>query len=138
MTKLNVTNGELLDLINGLFAVKDLTGKDFSLPVGKNLNILKEALDPLEKLGKPSEEFLELAEKVQAIAEKNEEDSKEQITSLEGQYPELVAARKLQVEAMRVKMEEKQEIELYLLDPEILPEAITPQQVMNLEKIIKN
>ena len=120
MTKFNVTNGELLDLINGLFAVKDLAGKDFSLPVGKNLNILKEALDPLEKLGKPSEEFLELAEKVQAIAERNEDDS----------------LRKEQIEVMKVKMEEKQEVELHLLDSEILPEEITPQQIMNLEKII--
>jgi len=136
MTKFNVTNGELLDLINGLFSVKDLAGKDFSLPVGKNLNILKEALDPLEKLGKPSEEFLELAGKVQAIADRNEEDSAEQISSLENDYPELVALRKEQIEVMKVKMEEKQEVELHLLDSETLPEEITPQQIMNLEKII--
>tara|TARA_R100000742_G_C4227224_1_gene49581 strand:+ start:103 stop:516 length:414 start_codon:yes stop_codon:yes gene_type:complete len=137
MTKLNATNGELLDLINGLFAVKDLSGKDFSLPVGKNLNILKEVLDPLEKLGRPSEEFLELASKVQAIADKNEDDSKEQILELEAQYPELVAERKKQVEVMAEKMQEKLEVELYTLSTDILPEAITPQQIMNLEKILE-
>jgi len=137
MTKIKATNGELLDLINGLFAVKDLSGKDFSLPVGKNLNILKEALDPLEKLGRPSEEFMELAGKVQAIAEKNEEDSAEQINKLEEGNPELVTERKKQVDLMSAKMKEVLEVELYSLSADILPEDITPQQIMNLEKIIE-
>jgi len=137
MTKIKATNGELLDLINGLFAVKDLSGKDFSLPVGKNLNILKEALDPLEKLGRPSEEFMELAGKVQAIAEKNEEDSAEQINKLEEGNPELVTERKKQVDLMSAKMKEVLEVELYSLSADILPEDITPQQIINLEKIIE-
>ena len=137
MTKINATNGELLDLINGLFAVKDLQGKDFSLPVGKNLNILKEALAPLEKLGQPSEEFLELAGKVQMIAEKNEDDSQEQIEKLEKENPELVTARKEQVDLMKERMKDTQEVELYTLSEDILPDTITPQQIMNLEKIIE-
>lgn len=137
MTKINATNGELLDLINGLFAVKDLAGKEFSLPVGKNLNILKKILNPLEKLGTPSEEFMDLARKVNMIAEAGEENSKEQIEELEGQFPELVKARKEQIEIMQTKMAEEVEVELHLISPEILPEEVTPEQIMNLEKIIE-
>jgi len=137
MTSIKATNGELLDLINGLFSVKDLTGKQFSLPVGKNLNILKEVLDPLEKLGKPSDEFLDLASQVQAIAEKEDDDSKAQIDKLEADNIEIVNIRKEQIEAMKAKMEDIVEVELHLLNPDILPEDITPQQIMNLEKIIE-
>ena len=137
MTKINATNGELLDLINGLYAVKDLSGKSFSLPVGKNLNILKETLFPLEELGRPSEEFMELAQKIQAIAEENADDSKQQITKLEEKHPELIEERKKQMRVMKEKMEEKQTVKLYPLSEDILPENITPEQIMNLEKIIQ-
>lgn len=137
MTKITATNGELLDLINGLFAVKDLSGKEFSLPVGRNLNILKEFLNPLEKLGTPSPEFMEMARQVSAIAEEGAEDSKEQIEALEAKNPELVEARKEQIEIMQTKMAEEVEVELHTLSTEILPEDVTPEQIMNLEKIIE-
>ena len=42
MKTINATKGELVNLINGLFAVQDLKGKKFSLSVSKNIKILQE------------------------------------------------------------------------------------------------
>ena len=37
MTTINATKGEFVNLINGLFAVSELKGKDFSLTVSENI-----------------------------------------------------------------------------------------------------
>ena len=60
MTKINATKGEFVNLINGLFQVQDLKGKNFGLAISKNIAKLKEELQHLEDLGKPSEEFMKL------------------------------------------------------------------------------
>ena len=74
MTTINATKGELVNIINWLFTVQELKGKKFSLIVSKNIAILKDFLKDLEEAGKPSEEFIVIAEQVNAIANKNEED----------------------------------------------------------------
>ena len=70
MKTINGTKGELVNIINGLFAVQNLKGKEFSLTVSKNIAILKKELKDLEDAGKPSDEFLKLAEQVNEIASK--------------------------------------------------------------------
>ena len=64
-TKLKTTNGELVDLMNGLFSVQDLRGKDFGLKVSRNMSKLQDALVEVEEVGKPSEEFVKFAQDVQ-------------------------------------------------------------------------
>ena len=72
MTKMTATKQELVNLMNGLFAVQEVQGKQFSLTVSKNIQLLKEELKDLEKAATPSEEFLKLASKVNEITNNTE------------------------------------------------------------------
>ena len=84
MTKtINATKGELVTIINGLFGVQELKGKAFSLVVSKNISTLKDKLKDLEDAGAPDPKFLEVAQKVNEIANKNEPDAKDQINKIE-------------------------------------------------------
>ena len=136
MTTINATKGELVNIINGLFTVQELKGKKFSLIVSKNIAILKDFLKDLEEAGKPSEEFIVIAEQVNAIANKNEEDAKEQIDKLEEDNKELVEDRRKQMAKVEEMMKEDTSVELHPLSEDVLPEDITAQQINKLIKII--
>lgn len=136
MTTINATKGELVNIINGLFTVQELKGKKFSLIVSKNIAILKDFLKDLEEAGKPSEEFIVIAEQVNAIANKNEEDAKEQIDKLEEDNKELVEDRRKQMAKVEKMMKEDTSVELHPLSEDVLPEDITAQQINKLIKII--
>ena len=135
--KIKTTKGELVTIINGLFGVQELKGKKFSLVVSKNIAILKEALIDLENAGKPSEEFLAIAQKVNEIANKNEEDAKEQIDKLEEENKELVEARRAQMAKVEKMMKKEIEIELNIISEDLLPEDISAQQINKIIKIIE-
>ena len=85
--KLTTTHGELVDLMNRLFNVQDLKGKGFALKVSENMGKLQTALSEIEKVGKPTEEFMKFAKDVQVLQQGNDADAvkklEEQITSLE-------------------------------------------------------
>ena len=96
MTTINATNGELVNLVNGLFAIQDLKGKQFSIAVSRNIALLQDELKDLEKAGAPSKEFMELASRVNDIANTKDEDSKEQIDQLdEDILPEEITAKQI-------------------------------------------
>ena len=82
MKTITGTKGDLVTIINGLFGVQALKGKKFSLVVSKNIALLKKELQALEDAGKPSDEFMAIAEQVNTIANENAEDAKEQIEKL--------------------------------------------------------
>lgn len=136
MTKINATKGEFVNLINGLFQVQELKGKKFGLVVSKNITILKEDLKHLEDLGKPSEEFMELATKVNQISQENPENAKEVIDKLEKENEVLVKARREQLAKVTELMKDKIDIKLNTISEESLPEEITAQQINNIERII--
>ena len=137
MTTINATKGDFVNLINGLFGVQELKGKKFSLVVSKNISILKKALQELEDAGKPSDEFLELAEQVNEIANKNEEGAKEQIDALEKNNQELVDSRRVQMDKVTKIMEEEITVDLNTITEDILPEDVTAQQINKIIKIIE-
>ena len=137
MTTIKTTKGELVNIINGLFAVQELKGKKFSLTVSKNIAILKTKLQKLEDAGKPNEEFMKLAEQVNEIANKNEEDAKEQIDKIEKDNQELVDARREQMDNVAELMKEEDEAELHIIEEKTLPEDITAQHINKLIKIIE-
>ena len=137
MTTINGTKGELVNVINGLFAVQELKGKKFSLVVSKNIAILQETLKEVEDAGKPSEEFMVLATQVNEIANKNEEDAKEQIDTIEKENQELVASRRAQMDKVTEMMKEEVSVDLYTLSEDILPEEVTAQQITKIIKIIE-
>ena len=135
MTTINATKGEFVNLINGLFQVQELKGKKFGLVVSKNITILKEDLKHLEDLGKPSEEFMELATKVNQISQENPENAKEVIDKLEKENEVLVKARREQLAKVTELMKDKIDIKLNTISEESLPEEITAQQINNIERI---
>tara|TARA_R100000005_G_C4890759_1_gene137733 strand:- start:284 stop:697 length:414 start_codon:yes stop_codon:yes gene_type:complete len=137
MKTINATKGELVNLINGLFAVQDLKGKKFSLSVSKNIKILQEELKDLETAGKPTKEFLELADRVNIIANEGAEDSQAKILALEEDNKELVESRRKQLEDVTAMMEESASVKLETISESVLPEDITAKQINNIEKIIK-
>ena len=137
MKTINATKGELVNLINGLFAVQDLKGKKFSLSVSKNIKILQEELKDLETAGKPTKEFLELADTVNIIANEGAEDSQAKILALEEDNKELVESRRKQLEDVTAMMEESTSVKLEPILESVLPEDITAKQINNIEKIIK-
>ena len=137
MKTINATKGELVNLINGLFAVQDLKGKDFGLVVSKNITSLKEGLKHLEDEGKPSEEFIKLAQKVNEISNENSEDAKEKIDTLEKENEELVKSRREQMDRVMELMKDDISLNLFMISKKVLPNDITAKQINNIEKIIK-
>tara|TARA_R100001510_G_scaffold29528_1_gene26193 strand:- start:144 stop:557 length:414 start_codon:yes stop_codon:yes gene_type:complete len=137
MKKINATKQEFVDLINGLLQVQELKGKKFSLLVSKNLNILQKNLEDVQKAGTPSEEFLELAQKVNMIASGKAPDSQEQIDKLEAENKELVDARKEQMAKVTEMLKEEIELELNILPEDTLPEDVTAKQINSIINIIE-
>ena len=137
MKTINATKGDFINLINGLYQVQDLKGKDFSISVGKNIAILHDKLKDLEKVGTPSEEFMQLATKVNEIANKGEENAKEQIDKLEEENKDLVASRRVQMDEVAEMMKEEIKIKLNILTEDSLPEDITAKQINTMIKIIE-
>tara|TARA_R100001377_G_C3110666_1_gene82454 strand:- start:67 stop:507 length:441 start_codon:yes stop_codon:yes gene_type:complete len=134
---IKATKGELVNVINGLFAVQELKGKKFSLVVSKNIAILQETLKEVEDAGKPSDEFMVLATQVNEIATKDEEDAKEQIDTIEKENQELVASRRTQMDKVTEMMKEEVSVDLYTLNENILPEEVTALQITKIIKIIE-
>ena len=137
MTTINATKGEFVNLINGLFQVQELKGKEFGLAISKNIATLKKELQHLEELGKPSEEFMKLAQKVNEITSSGADDAKEQVDKLEEENLELVSSRREQMEKVTELMKDKMKIKLFTISEDTLPEDITARQINNIEKIIK-
>tara|TARA_R100000900_G_scaffold145859_1_gene133216 strand:+ start:462 stop:875 length:414 start_codon:yes stop_codon:yes gene_type:complete len=137
MTTINATKAEFVNLINGLFQVQELKGKKFGLVISKNIATLKKELQHLEDLGKPSEEFMELAMKVNEISQSDPENSKEKIDKLEKENEELVKLRRDQMDNITELMKDKMSIDLKIISEDILPDDITAKQINNIEKIIK-
>ena len=137
MTTINATKAEFVNLINGLFQVQELKGKKFGLAVSKNIVTLKKELQHLEELGKPSEEFMELAMKVNEISQKDPENSKVEIDKLEKENEELVKLRREQMDNVTELMKDEMSVELKTISEKVLPEEITAKQINSIEKIIK-
>ena len=137
MTKINATKDEFARLYNGLVEVKDLKSKKFALVISKNMAIIRDALQHVEDLNRPTKEFIEIAQKINAIANKNEEGAEEQIKNIEEANAEIIQTRKDQVEKVSEILKEELELELTLITEDILPEDITADQITNILKIIK-
>ena len=137
MKTINATKQEFVDLINGLFQVQELKGKEFSLLVSKNINILQKNLKDIQEAGTPSEKFLELAQQVNAIANANAEDSQEKIDKLESENKELVESRKNQMAKVSEMLIKDMELELHVLPESVLPEDVTAKQINTIINIIE-
>jgi ElaB/YqjD/DUF883 family membrane-anchored ribosome-binding protein len=137
METINATKGEFVNLINGLFAVQQLEGKQLGLVVSKNIIKIKDALEDLEKMGTPTDEFMKVAQKINELANSDSEDAKKEIDKIEIENKELVEARQAQMENVKEAMLESMDLELEIISEDLLPENITAQQITGIHKIIK-
>ena len=134
MTKVELKNGEFVELVNGLFSVQNLKGVKFGLLVSKNIRILQEELNHLESAAAPSEEFLALSAQVNALIA---EDKKEEIQKLEEENAELVQARKDQLAEVEELLQETTKMNLHIIPEDCLPADISGEQIINIDRIIE-
>lgn len=137
MKTITGTKGELVTIINGLFGVQDLKGKKFSLIVSKNINILKDTLKELEEAGKPTKEFMAIAEKVNAIANENKDNAKEEIEKIEKDNKKIVEARRKQMAKVEEIMKEDATVDLHVIEEQTLPADISASEINKIIKIIE-
>jgi hypothetical protein len=138
MKTIKGTKQDLVDIFNGLFLVQELPGKKFSLVVSKNIATIQEALKDVEEVGKPSKEFMVIAEQVNKIASSlPEEEAKKQIDELEKENEDLINARREQMSKVEEMMSDSIEVKLQIISEEVLPETITAQQINKIIKIIE-
>ena len=125
-------------MVNSLFSVRDLEGKDFAVTVAKNIQILTDNLKDVEEAGKPSKEFMELAMSVNAFTSKKDDDEAiYKVKELEEENKELIDERRKQIEAVSILMEDELELDLHPISETIIPESITATQIAGLTKILK-
>jgi len=132
--KVRMKNGEFVELFNGLTSVQKLKGVKLGLLVSKNIRIIQEELKDIEEASKPSDDFLELSQKVQVLMN---QDKKDEIADLEKENAELVQSRKDQLEEVDKLLLEETEIELHAIPEDCLPADITGEQIINIDKIIE-
>ena len=137
MTTINATKKEFVALVNGIYKIQNLEGKALAIVASKNLSILQESLKDIEEAGKPSKEFLAVAEKVNEIANNNPEDAQAEINKIEEENKELVEARRKEMAKIEEMMRETAEVELEFISKDLLPEDISPAQLNKLSKIIE-
>ena len=137
MKTITMSKNQAAELYNGLVDVKDLKSKNFALKAAKNMTAIKEALQDIEELGKPTDEFMELSLRVQTIVKENPDDGKERIEKLEKENIELVEQRKSQLELVNERLLEDVDLKLDIFSEDVLPDEITTDQINKLIKLIE-
>ena len=115
---IKTTNGELVNLINGLFAVQDLKGVKFGLLVSKNVRILQTELKDLEEASKPAEDFVKLSQDINVLRERKDEKA---IDKLEKDNQKLIESRKKQMDELDKLLLEDAELQLHPIPEDCLP-----------------
>jgi len=134
MPKTTVTNQELVDLANGLHGVKDLKGVSFALVVAKNTETIKKELQHIDDASQPTAEFLGVASQIQALSK--EEGKEEEIKALEKANEHLTEERLKQLEEVKEVLLEETTVNIYTIYSNKLPQDITADQIMKINKII--
>ena len=132
--KVTLVNKEVLNLFQGLLAVKEMKGSRFAVLVAKNLKEMKKVLDPLDAMAIPTQEFQELSVEMNKLIEAEDGEA---IKKLEETNSELIDARKEQLEGVNSKLEESSEVYIYSIKEDQLPEDITGEQIEKLLEIIE-
>ena len=132
--KVTLQNRQVLELFQGLHAVKGIQGSRFAVLVAKNLKEMKKILDPIDASAIPTREFQELSVEMNKHIEAEDQEA---IDKLEKEHEELIEARKTQLMEVNKKLEESSEVYIYSIKEEQLPEEITGEQLERLLTIIE-
>ncbi len=133
-THVTATNREFLNIFKTLSDTRSVKGVNYAKAVIKNLQVIKEHLQPIEEMALPSEEFIELSVKAQEFI--NKEDS-EGLEKFESENKELIEKRKKQMDEVNAKLDEITTVELVMIEEKVLPEDISAEQIEALMKIIQ-
>ena len=133
-THVTATNREFLNMFKTLSDTRSVKGVNYAKAVIKNLQVIKEHLQPIEEMALPSEEFIELSVKAQEFI--NKEDS-QGLEKFESENKELIEKRKKQMDEVNAKLDEITTVELVMIEEKVLPEDISAEQIEALMKIIQ-
>lgn len=128
------TNREFLNIFKTLSDTRSVKGVHYAKAVIKNLQVIKEHLQPIEEMALPSEEFIELSVKAQEFINKEDSDG---LKKFEDENQEIIGKRKAQMDEVNAKLDEITTVELVLIDEKVLPEDISAEQIEALMKIIQ-
>lgn len=132
--KVTLPNKQILEIFQGLHAVKDIQGSRFAVLVAKNMKEMKKVLDPIDEKAMPSREFQELSVEINKLIEAEDGEA---IEKMEADNKELIDARKAQLEAVNEELEKESEVYIYRIKEDQLPGEITGEQIQRLLEIIE-
>jgi hypothetical protein len=130
---ITATKREFLNMFQVFNETKDVKNVKYATINLVNSKVIREQLDELEAMAVPSQEFIDLSIKAQAlIKEENEAGLKQ----LEEENATLVEARKEQLAIVQAKLEEEVTLELKMINEKILPEDLSAEQLEMISKLI--
>ena len=153
-----MTKSEVLQLYNNLNQLGKLSGVKFSYAVARNLALLKPEVEAINKTLEPSKEFLEWDKERVALAQEyskkdekgepvivgnryvmeNEKTFNKELEKKQKNHKSAIDAREKQIEEYMKLLEEKtDEIKLYKIKLEHIPESITTQQMNGIVDIVE-
>lgn len=127
---------DLVNLLQALQAVENLSGVKLAIAIKENYQIIGEALQDIENKAIPSKEFMDLAKEMQKFdMEKDMDKVKEEEAKPEN--AELIEKRKVQLDEVNQLLQEDIELKLSRITLKDLPKDITGKQLSGIELIIK-
>jgi len=157
---MKLTKQQVLDLYNGLQAVSNLPGAKWAYAVDRNINKLQPEINSLQRAyAINDEEYKEFNNKREQLAKKHakkedgkpktitlnnkreyiledEEAFQKEFKKLKKEYKEAVKRREEQMDEFNDILKDEIELNLYMIDPDYMPEKITPTQVSNIMLVI--
>lgn len=130
---ITATKKEFLDMFKVFNETKDVKNVKYATINLVNSKVIREQLDELEAMATPSQEFIDLSIKAQALIK---EENEEALKALEAENVTLVEARKEQLAAVQAKLEEEVTLELKMINEKILPEDLNAEQLEMISKLI--
>ena len=130
---ITATKREFLDMFKVFNETKDVKNVKYATINLVNSKVIREQLDELEAMATPSQEFIDLSIKAQALIK---EENEEALKALEAENVTLVEARKEQLAAVQAKLEEEVTLELKMINEKILPEDLSAEQLEMISKLI--
>lgn len=130
---ITATKKEFLDMFKVFNETKDVKNVKYATINLLNSKVIREQLDELEAMATPSQEFIDLSIKAQALIK---EENEEALKALEAENVTLVEARKEQLAAVQAKLEEEVTLELKMINEKILPEDLSAEQLEMISKLI--
>lgn len=124
---------EYSELYNALLHVQDLPGLRFASKVADNIRTLERELSPVNEALRPSPEFEAFAMRVRE--ESGNDPAK--VREMEEANPDLVQARRKQLQDAELMLAEEKEIRLRTILENELPAQISARQLMSLKLILK-